>query len=110
MSGEKKPTWVVDKERGRRAEARETVWLFGLHAVRDALMNPNREKIRLVVTKNALDKLEEAQRRMAELARYGFSLGAEPMPLPTCDLLPPCLCNELMLLCVNLHGHAGTRF
>ena len=60
MSGDKKPSWVVDKERNRRAEARETVWLFGLHAVRDALMNPKREKIRLVVTKNALDKLEEA--------------------------------------------------
>ena len=60
MSGEKKPSWVVDKERSRRAEARETVWLFGLHAVRDALMNPLREKMRLVVTKNALDKLEEA--------------------------------------------------
>ncbi len=60
MSGDKKPTWVVDKERNRRAEARETVWLFGLHAVRDALMNPKREKLRLVVTKNALDKLEEA--------------------------------------------------
>jgi hypothetical protein len=66
----------------------------------------NRQMIELL----RLDKLEEAQRRMAELARYGFSLGAEPMPLPTCDLLPPCLCNELMLLCVNLHGHAGTRF
>jgi 23S rRNA (guanosine2251-2'-O)-methyltransferase len=60
MSGDKKPSWVVDKERARRAEARETVWLFGLHAVRDALMNPKREKLRLVVTKNALDKLEEA--------------------------------------------------
>ncbi|MFM2367364.1 MAG: hypothetical protein RIR95_1972, partial [Pseudomonadota bacterium] len=46
--------------RSRRAEAKETVWLFGLHAVRDALMNPKREKLRLVVTKNALDKLEEA--------------------------------------------------
>ncbi len=60
MSGEKKPTWVVDKERAKRAEARETVWLFGLHAVRDALVNPAREKLRLVVTKNALDKLEDA--------------------------------------------------
>jgi len=59
-SGAKKPAWVVDKERGERREARETVWLFGLHAVRDALENPNRERLRLVVTKNALDKLEAA--------------------------------------------------
>ena len=60
MSGTVKPTWVVDKERGRRAEARETLWLFGLHAVRDALVNPAREKLRLVLTKNAFDKLEAA--------------------------------------------------
>lgn len=55
-----KPTWVIDKERARRSEARETVWLFGLHAVRDALLNPRREKLRLVLTKNAFDRLEEA--------------------------------------------------
>lgn len=59
-TGTTKPTWVIDKERGKRAEAKETVWLFGLHAVRDALVNPAREKLRLVVTKNALDKLEAA--------------------------------------------------
>jgi len=55
-----KPAWVIDKERTKRAEARETVWLFGLHAVRDALLNPQREKLRLVVTKNALDRLGDA--------------------------------------------------
>ncbi|KCV80939.1 RNA methyltransferase [Actibacterium atlanticum] len=56
----KKPTWVVEKERAKRASAAQTVWLFGLHAVRDALMNPMRERLRLVVTKNAYDKLADA--------------------------------------------------
>ena len=55
-----KPSWVVDKERAKRADQRETVWLFGLHAVRDALVNPNRERLRLVLTKNAADKLGDA--------------------------------------------------
>lgn len=58
--GTKKPAWVIDKERARRAAAAETVWLFGLHAVRDALLNPQRQKLRLVLTKNAYDKLAEA--------------------------------------------------
>jgi 23S rRNA (guanosine2251-2'-O)-methyltransferase len=53
----KKPKWVIEKEQARRASAAETIWLFGLHAVRDALVNPNRIRLRLVVTKNALDKL-----------------------------------------------------
>ena len=56
----KKPDWVIAKERAKRAAAAETVWLFGLHAVRDALVNPRRERLRLVVTKNALAKLEDA--------------------------------------------------
>jgi len=56
----KKPKWVVEKEQAKKAASAETVWLFGLHAVRDALMNPAREKLRLMVTKNASDKLAEA--------------------------------------------------
>lgn len=56
----KKPLWIVEKERARAAGAAETVWLFGIHAVRDALENPMREKLRLVVTKNAFDRLAEA--------------------------------------------------
>jgi 23S rRNA (guanosine2251-2'-O)-methyltransferase len=56
----KKPKWVVEKEQARRKAAAETVWLFGLHAVRDALMNPRREKLRLILTKNAADRLADA--------------------------------------------------
>jgi 23S rRNA (guanosine2251-2'-O)-methyltransferase len=55
-----KPKWVIEKEQARRKSAAETVWLFGLHAVRDALLNPARERLRLVVTPNALDKLADA--------------------------------------------------
>lgn len=53
-----KPKWVRDKERARKTE--RALWLFGLHAVRDALENPARKKKRLIVTKNAADKLAEA--------------------------------------------------
>lgn len=56
----KKPKWVVEKEQAKKAAKSETVWLFGLHAVRDALSNPRREKLRLIVTPNAQAKLEDA--------------------------------------------------
>jgi 23S rRNA (guanosine2251-2'-O)-methyltransferase len=56
----KKPAWVIDKERARRASAAETVWLYGIHAVRDALLNPARERLRLIATRNAADRLAEA--------------------------------------------------
>ena len=55
----KKPRWVIEKEQSKKAASAETVWLFGLHAVRDALMNPARQKLHLIVTKNAADKLSE---------------------------------------------------
>lgn len=56
----KKPKWVVRKEQDKKAENNETLWLFGLHAVRDALHNPRRDKLRLLVTPNAQIKLSEA--------------------------------------------------
>ena len=56
----KKPKWVVDKERVRKSEKEETFFLFGLHAVEDALFNPRRKKLRLIVTKNARAKLVKA--------------------------------------------------
>ena len=56
----KKPVWVIEKEQARRAAAAETVWLFGLHTVRDALLNPRRKRLRLVLTQNALGKLADA--------------------------------------------------
>ncbi|MBE0414171.1 23S rRNA (guanosine(2251)-2'-O)-methyltransferase RlmB [Yoonia sp.] len=61
----KKPKWVIAKEQDKRAAANETVWLFGLHAVRDALLNPARVKLRLVVTRNALERLGEAVEQAA---------------------------------------------
>ncbi len=39
------------------------LWLFGIHAVRDALENPRRKKLRLLVTPNALERLGDSVAR-----------------------------------------------
>lgn len=54
-----KPKHVIAAERARREHGPETVWLFGHHAVREALENPRRERRQLIVTKNAADKLAD---------------------------------------------------
>ncbi|MGB0506661.1 MAG: 23S rRNA (guanosine(2251)-2'-O)-methyltransferase RlmB [Pikeienuella sp.] len=54
-----KPKWAIERDKARR-KGPEPVWLFGLHAVRDALMNPARSHERLMVTPNAEQKLAEA--------------------------------------------------
>ena len=56
----KKPAWIVKKENAKKTAEALTIWLFGLHAVRDALLNPKRYKSRLILTENAAYKLQDA--------------------------------------------------
>jgi 23S rRNA (guanosine2251-2'-O)-methyltransferase len=56
----RKPAWTIEKERAARSNPRgDTVWLFGIHAVRDALVNPARRRETLILTPNAADRLGE---------------------------------------------------
>ena len=56
----KKPKWVIKKERDEKTAQKKTYWIFGLHAVRDALVNQSRKKFKLMITKNAAKKLEKS--------------------------------------------------
>jgi len=114
----KKPKWVIEKEQARRKSAAETVWLFGLHAVRDALLNPRRERLRLVVTPNAQDRLPHSiaeagiapeisdPRRFAapldpESVHQGAALEVKPLhwgPLPEVVLRPGPAAPRVVLL------------
>ena len=44
----------------RRSAQEASFWIFGLHAVRSALLNERRKKRRLVATRNAANKLKDA--------------------------------------------------
>ncbi|MGF1553294.1 MAG: TrmH family RNA methyltransferase [Paracoccaceae bacterium] len=59
---------------GRGARSSETVWLFGLHAVADALANPRRRPRRLILTPNARGRVAE---RLGEAALAGLEVEIE---------------------------------
>ena len=50
----------MDHRKGtkKKVASQKTIWLFGTHAVQDALLNNKRQKLRLIVTRNAYNRLK----------------------------------------------------
>ena len=59
MKKSKKPEWVITKEKKLEKKAVIRFWLYGIHAVRDALKNQKRVKHKLMITPNAYKKMED---------------------------------------------------
>jgi 23S rRNA (guanosine2251-2'-O)-methyltransferase len=108
----KKPKWVVEKEQAKRASAAETVWLFGIHAVRDALANPNRVKLRLIVTKNAHDKLAEdiaisgVEPEMSDPRRFSAPIDPQSVHQGAALEVKGLEWGPLEEVCMGIEGHA----
>ncbi|SHM03846.1 23S rRNA (guanosine2251-2'-O)-methyltransferase [Roseovarius litoreus] len=111
----KKPRWVVEKEQAKKAAAAETVWLFGLHAVRDALMNPARVKLRLIVTRNAADRLGEAiavgglEPEIADPRRFTAPLDPQSVHQGAALEVKPLDWGALEAICASAPGEAPPR-
>jgi 23S rRNA (guanosine2251-2'-O)-methyltransferase len=111
----KKPKWVVEKEQAKKAAAAETVWLFGLHAVRDALMNPARQKLRLIVTRNAADKLADAiaasgmQPEEADPRRFSAPIDAQSVHQGAALEVKPLDWGSLADCCIGGPGQGAPR-
>ena len=54
----KKPDWIGNKEK-HPTPPLNRVWLYGIHAVRDAIKNQNRLKYKLMLTQNAHKKIKD---------------------------------------------------
>ena len=79
MDKAKKSEWIIKKEKKRKKQFEDTFWLYGLHAVKDALMNINRTKKELILTPNAHDKLS----KFLDLASF------DPTVIEPRKFLPP---------------------